>query len=354
MRWTDSARTIAGHRASSIGNASLPSSLGRGSLRSLDIVVLRLNYGVWRRRLLQFPPVVRRQVLNRPAMNILRVRNFVRLGLFVTLLAHSHTSSALTIVRNDIGGIAPGNTAGAGSLVSLFNAAADRWEDSILDTHVVTISFGWAARSGGLQASHLTVGQGGAPNRETSGLILFDNDGSSAFFMDATPFDNSEFASFTSLSRDLGGGMMNTGLLFASATGFAADRFDLYSIALHEIGHALGLSAGNSSFIAGNIDLDIDVVGPLPFAGSIIPTVSGAHLDLSTSLMSPSLSVGLRKGISAVDLLANAQISRFTSLNFSVPDNDNGHILVPDDGYTGFIFAVVLAGILTVRRKRGL
>ena len=43
-------------------------------------------------------------------------------------------NAQLTIVRNSTGGTPPGNTAGGGSLNTIFNAACDWWEACLLYT----------------------------------------------------------------------------------------------------------------------------------------------------------------------------------------------------------------------------
>lgn len=247
-------------------------------------------------------------------------------GLATVCMASS--ASALTIVRDfvasgeDYGfgiGLATGapTTAGGGNLIDIFNAAADCWEEAILDAHTVTIKFGWQGLGGGTLGVHALTGEGGSPHRETSAVIRFDSDGTSDFFADATPESHSEFGTYTEVTADLGGGVMNTGRYFATATGDAVGRFDLLSTALHEIGHALGLSSANDAFVAENGDGDIDIAGALPFAGATIDTISGAHLDLDFALMYPFAFSSERVRISAADILANAQISGFSDLNLN-------------------------------------
>jgi hypothetical protein len=221
------------------------------------------------------------------------------------------TADALVITRNFTGGTAHASAVGGGNLGSIFNAAADAWEALIQDTHALTITYSWAALGGGTLGVHNLVAQGGAPNRETSANIRFDNDGSSVFFMDGNTADNSEYATFTASSADLGGGAMTTGRVYTGASGFALGAIDLYSVALHEIGHALGLSSANTAFVTENGDGDVDVLG-VSFAGATLPTVSGAHLNISSSLMFPSFGPGQRKLITEADLWANCSISQFT------------------------------------------
>ncbi|HRK21881.1 MAG TPA: PEP-CTERM sorting domain-containing protein [Fimbriimonadaceae bacterium] len=207
------------------------------------------------------------------------------------------------------------NTTGSGNLQTIFRAAADCWESVILDNHTVNLTFGWQALSGGTLGVHVLTGQGGNPNRETSGVIRFDSDASAPFFLDATPHMHEEYGDLNTLSQNLGGGAINVARIMFSEHADADNSFDLFSTALHEIGHSLGLSGANSSFIAENGDLDIDVTAPRPFAGSAIPTISGAHLDLDFALMFPGAFVGERLLMSEADIVANAQISGFSNLD---------------------------------------
>jgi len=273
-------------------------------------------------------------------------------------LALSGTASALTITSTFIdngdsftnaavgtGGAAASNVVGGGTLTNIFNTAIDWWETAILDTHNVDIEYGWQSLSGSTLASHNLGSEGGTPHRETSATIRFDNDGSSgtSWFMDASPLDSSEYITLTETTTDYGGGLLNDSRVYTGATGDAVGNFDLFSTALHEIGHALGLSSANDAFAAENGDLDIDVDFVTAYLGSVLPTVSGAHLDISSSLMYPFAGTSQRVMLSGADILANCEISEFSECNF---DPSLGMASVP---VSSTLALLLLAGLPLVR-----
>jgi hypothetical protein len=232
-------------------------------------------------------------------------------------------ASAITVGRNYIGGAAPANAKGGGNLPEIFNAAARMWEAAYGDPGEITINFGWAPL--GDAGTHTLINQGGSPSRETAALILFDNSGAVKFYLDPTPDSNEEYRRRTEEFQDLGGGFVNVARLFSSPVGDAAGCTDLLSVALHEIGHALGMSAANNAFRFAAAQGNLRIAEILPFAGTVIPLAVNkagitSHFDaLQVTYGSVMAGVGSdeRRLPSALDILANAQVSGFEMVTVS-------------------------------------
>jgi MYXO-CTERM domain-containing protein len=221
-------------------------------------------------------------------------------------------------------------TVGGGTLDSAVRAAADVWEDTFSDDHLLRIRFGWASFTGNTVAAALTSPPDPLVSPRNS-TIRFDNS-NRLWFLDSTPFDNSEFASFTEFAVNLGAGPVNTGRAFDGALGAAAGADDLFTAALHEIGHALGIDSLN---VFGHADGFIDVTDPRPHAGSRIPLAvfSGpqdfSHLGIGTALLDQAAgrNFGDRVLPSDADILAIAEVNGWTDfalLSTAVPEPASG------------------------------
>lgn len=240
--------------------------------------------------------------------------------LTITFLAVP-SASALTVITNFMGGVPPANAMGKGNLVDIVNAAARIWEAAYMDPVTITINFGWAPI--GDAGTHTLVEQGGMPNREITGIILFDNSGAAKFYLDPTPNSNEEYQRRTEEFQDLGGGLVNVARLFDKAVGDAAGSIDLLSVVVHEMGHALGMCAANRAFLQEGVKGTIRIAGDLPFAGTVIPLATNkagitSHFDalqVTYGSVMAGISADERRLPSALDILANAEISGFTMLN---------------------------------------
>ena len=254
-------------------------------------------------------------------------RRVISLGWVLLCLLVMPQSRGLTIIRDFWGGTPATNVVGGGNLEAIFNAAADYWELAILDEHVVTLHYGWAPLEGSNGVHYLNA-QSGTPNRETEGTIYWDNDGSAAgeWYLDPTPYEHEEYRSMRETGADLGGGAMSVARYYYDPVGEAAGRLDLLMQLMHEIGHALGMSINHISWQQESRDRDIDVTAPRPFAGSVLPLATNingvtSHLDVEVLPYGALFTGGNsdeRRIPSAIDILANAQVSQFTKLNLDL------------------------------------
>jgi hypothetical protein len=109
-----------------------------------------------------------------------------------------------------------------------------------------------------------------------------------------------------------------------NATGDAIDRIDLLQVALHEIGHALGLDdeySGYRNQFAGSGMFSIKA--PRPYAGFTVFIGSGHIADLGDfPLMIYSAPMGKRQLISVADALLISQFSLFDRPDISEPPLD--------------------------------
>ncbi|MBI3805304.1 MAG: DUF11 domain-containing protein [Nitrospirae bacterium] len=263
--------------------------------------------------------LLRRSLLLRPPL--------FALVFFLTFFSALSNLWALTIIRDFIGGTPPANPVGQGNLIDIFNAAADQWEAAIQDPHTIVLHFGWGSATGG---THQLITQGGTPNRETEGTILFNNDdadGHLQWYLDPTPKFNEEYTTYSETAHDFGGGEINNGRLFSGATGEAntgSTRVDLLSAALHEIGHAMGMSIGDDTFADESQDSDIDIAPPRPLPGTSIPLAFnnfGVTSHIDAAFASDAIMAGLgsdqRNVLSALDILAMAQLSGFEQIHLN-------------------------------------
>jgi len=247
------------------------------------------------------------------------MRSSTKFGLLMLLMVFTQVPSAVavTISASFVGGSAPTNTSGAGNLIEIFDAAARVWEQAYQDPFTLHLYFGWDTLDSA--GTHASLERSGPLNRETVGIILFDNSDNISFYLDATPFDSEEYQRHSQESQDLGAGFINVARLYRDPVGDAAGHCDLLSVAIHEIGHALGMSLANATFVQETADGLLHISGQYPFAGTVIPLSrnnSGvtAHFD-PIQVTYGSVMTGIcgdeRRMPSALDILAIAQVGGF-------------------------------------------
>lgn len=246
------------------------------------------------------------------------------------------------------GAVAPGTTGDSSDagIEAVFDAAAEWWEMAIGDEHTITIEYGWDSIDSIATASSGPT----APQPQAYARILVDNDGGDDpmsprdFFADETPHMNEEWSSglietFADLDPGPGDITVNVGREYKSPTAAAIasydldEKIDLLTVFKHEIGHALGMNDLGGDFGT--------ITAPRPFPGATIPKADATHIDLPSSLLYTSPTVGERKVQSEVDILAVAQASGWELV--SLDPEVSGFDPTPDHSITG-ITATPLGG----------
>ncbi|NES17952.1 MAG: PEP-CTERM sorting domain-containing protein [Symploca sp. SIO3E6] len=247
--------------------------------------------------------------------------------------------------------------AGGGNLLDVVKAAARFWEFAILDDKQIDFKIGWEDTG-----ERSTAGASFLEKTITFNTYETFNANNTtenfSLFLDDNPFEHDEFEDIQTSSgfeNDFRFDTLNTGRFFESvATGDASGRIDLFSTALHEIGHILGLSRSNNDLSGDSLAIE----SPLPFSGIEIEFVEGTdddgnpftdrgHINIDNALLLPSRPVGTRRLISDIDVLAVAQAGNFEQVE--LPSNE-------DDFFTSFTFLPNALGdtYLDLNRKGGL
>lgn len=250
------------------------------------------------------------------------------------------------------------NMAGGGNLTAIFDEAVLNWEAAYTDPAqewTVTMTYHWAMLGPDLVAQFTNPVVDEETGRILAGTITFNNSETLpvSWFADPNPglmMNNPFFVTgpvTTNWTVDAGGDEveLNMGLGFVATPGSLAEgRVDLLTIAMHEIGHGLGLLFLPPAYETRHPLIVTEEVS-LHYAGHEIFVSQGEHLPFP-SLMASATDPGLRFYPSSNDILAMATISYYDNPNlnpYNIPD-----IPVPEASS----LALSLAGLAMMMRHR--
>lgn len=251
------------------------------------------------------------------------------------------------VFRNHIPGSTPTeeppNIVGGGDLTTIMETAAQLWENRVNDDRTFHIAYGWANLSGSALGHSSILGTHFQGGDYSKGWVRFDSDTSLGdqytWYADQTPLSNEEYE-FPNLTLTADDERLDTLSLsdyfigdvppklnvysgsVASRESEVSGWYDMLTVALHEIGHNLGLRfetpLSDLETADGDVDIRPGLVGGAEFA-ALVDDLLSDHLTWPQALMYPIRHTGERVRISDLDLLTVASVAGFNDINLLSP-----------------------------------
>lgn len=208
-------------------------------------------------------------------------------------------------------------------LRNLVESAAAVYEDIILDDFQVDLAFTWGdlGDDGTLGLATTIASQG---RRPTASRMRFNTNSAANWFLDSTPQNHDEYdlvqTTIESLDPVVRGNSFSGFPPELLEVGFAGVRLteqgtnDLYSVVIHELGHALGLgsTALNSS---SNFEVSPELIGGREAGIRSSSEDDLAHLAAPRTALFPIIVEDVRRLPSATDIFAIASAAGWNEID---------------------------------------
>ena len=214
----------------------------------------------------------------------------------------------------------------ASRLQGLVDAAVGIFEDIIEDDFTIDLAFTWGdlGDDGTLGVATTLNTRDGRP---TSSRMRFNTNDSVDWFLDPTPDNHDEYQLIQTTVRDLSSAdlvdsfsgvppeLLEVG--YAGVRANSENTMDLFSVILHEIGHAVGLTTISIGASANDGDFDI----PAQFLGGATAGISVsseddiAHLAAPRTSLFPVVVPDIRRLPSATDIFAIASAAGWEEID---------------------------------------